>query len=215
MATGAPAEIPPGFRILDVGCGNGRFPRFLIQERPVGHIRYTGIDQSRELLAMAEQNCQAEEKDQVDWLARDILTPDAESQLPNDAYDLVVAFGMLHHVPGFEMRRQLLQALARRVAPEGRLIFTVWLFEESERFRDKIVSWSEYNRDASEVIDVGQLETGDYMMSFGPSDQTLRYCHASSDAEIEALTQGLELEPIAQFTSDGDLNSYHVLHRPH
>lgn len=205
----SPAETP--CRVLDVGCGNGRFARFLLEDRPVGRIEYTGLDQSRELLSLARLQCKAGKGDRLDWLERNLFSPDAEDPLPDTKYDLVVAFGMLHHVPGFEMRKQLLQALARRVGPRGRLIFTVWLFERSQRFRDKIVPWAQYNRDAREVIDSGDLEPGDYVMSFGPGDGSLRYCHASDDAEIEALTLELDLEPIARFTSDGDLNSYHVL----
>ena len=209
LATSSAPEIP--CRVLDVGCGNGRFARFLLDARPVGRIEYTGLDQSRELLSLARQQCNAGGGDRLDWLEGDVFSPEMEARLPDTKYDLVVAFGMLHHVPGFEMRKQWLEALARRVSPRGLLIFTVWLFEGSQRLRDKIVPWTEYNRDAHEVIDSRELEPGDYVMSFGRGEGALRYCHASNDAEMEALTRELDLQQIARFTSDGDLNSYHVL----
>lgn len=203
-------------RVLDVGCGNGRFARFLLGEPDTFRLNYTGLDQSPELLAQAQRECRSDGENRLAWLAYEITSQNLESDLPDEEYDLVVAFGLLHHLPGYETRRDLLQALARRVGPGGLLAFTTWRFGESERFKQKTVPWSDYNRTAQDVIDSRELEPGDYLMSFGTDLETLRYCHACDDEEVESLVAALELDRVAHFKADGksgDLNGYSVLRR--
>ena len=200
-------------RVLDVGCGNGRFAHFLVDGHPVGPLDYMGIDQSRELLAIGEGQCAGSKGDRLRWLHFDLTSDDVESSLRDEPYHLVVAFGLLHHIPSLEYRRKLIAALSSWTCLGGTLIFTLWRFDRSERFRKKIISWQEYNQQAEEEIDTGELEAGDYLMSFGDTGGTARYCHAPTENEVGALTESLGLKRIAQFEADGktqDLNEYHV-----
>lgn len=200
-------------RVLDIGCGNGRFAHFLLKNHPIGEIEYTGVDQSPELLAMAEKGCIGSKGDSLRWLEFDATSPDLEEALLPDQYDLVVAFGLLHHIPSLEYRRRLISYLSSRTDTQGTLVFTIWRFNESKRFREKIIPWQDYNHDAVEKIDTAELEKGDHLLSFGDRGGTARYCHALDEGEIEALTESLGIERLAQFTADGktnDLNEYHV-----
>lgn len=203
-------------RVLDVGCGNGRFARFLLTRYGQYRFDYTGLDQSPELLAQAEHECAVGETNRMRWSEYDVLDQEPENELPAEEYDLVVAFGLLHHLPGFETRRDLLHALSRRVAPRGYLAFTTWRFGQTDRFKKKTIPWSDYNRTTNEVIDRQELEPGDHLMSFGTDSETLRYCHACDDAEVDLLLDAIDLDAIARFTEDGksaDLNGYSVLRR--
>jgi SAM-dependent methyltransferase len=147
--------------------------------------------------------------------------PDGQSDA-RPGFDLVVAFGLLHHVPGFETRARLLAALADCTAPKGIFAVTLWRFGEKSlwpRFEGRVVSWGDYNRrtaDPTEAIDLSQLEAGDYLLRWGDSDGDgpLRYCHYTDDAERDALLSRLPLEVIDHYTEDGrskDLNEYLIL----
>ena len=199
--------------VLDIGCGNGRFAHFVLNNHPIGAIDYTGVDQSPELLAIAENECIGSKADSLRWLKVDVASEELERAPLSDSYQLVVAFGLLHHIPSLDSRKKLISFLARRLSAGGTLAFTVWRFDQAERFRSKLIPWQEYNQHAVEKIDTDELEPGDYLMSFGDTSGTPRYCHAPDEAEIRALTDSLGLECVAQFAADGktgDLNEYHV-----
>ncbi len=182
--------------ILDVGCGNGRFGVFL-RDR-LGAIRYHGLDNSAALLAKARislPDALLEERDIVEQ------PPDA------GAYDLVVLFGVLHHLPGADQRAAFMQTLAERVQPGGLLVFTAWRFYEYPRFRDRIVPWD---------ADV-QVEAHDYLLDWRRGARALRYCHYVDDDEADQLSTATGLERVAQYRADGftgDVNLYVVLRKP-
>ncbi len=201
-------------RLLDVGCGNGRFGAYLgeVAARPV---EYTGVDSSRALLDRARQRTAVLGSPRLECLDWESAGPGAS--LPNGPFEAVVAFGVLHHVPGHDGRRALLQAMAARLAPDGVLVATFWRFGAPEleaRYAARQVSWSD---PAAPPIDTAQLESGDQLLQWGDTPGALRYCHYCDDNEIRALVQGLGLETIDAFTEDGrngELNRYAILRRP-
>jgi ubiquinone/menaquinone biosynthesis C-methylase UbiE len=76
--------------VLDSGCGTGRTLRFLRERAP--ELRLHGNDPSAELLAIATERY---------GIARELLDCIESEQLPyeDDAFDAVIATGVLHHVP--------------------------------------------------------------------------------------------------------------------
>ncbi|MCC7207566.1 MAG: class I SAM-dependent methyltransferase [Anaerolineae bacterium] len=197
------AGKPSPVRVLDVGCGNGRFGRFLARN-VAAEVRYHGLDFSPALLDAAR-----------DAFARMGILADAVLEacdvladgLPDGVYDLVAAFGLLHHVPGGENRRALVRALAERLAPGGLLVFTGWRFYEYERFRERIEPWP----------DGVAREPGDFLLDWRrghAANTALRYCHHIDDAEQDALIAASGLERVETFRADGhtgDINSYALL----
>jgi tRNA (uracil-5-)-methyltransferase TRM9 len=211
------ASHRPGLTVLDVGCGNGRFAAFLADQGPVPDA-YLGLDESSLLLEAAESGLHPASNETVRFRRCDVLAEDAiDSSWPGDRFELVVAFGLLHHVPGADARSTLVARMAERVAPGGLLAITVWGFGNAERFADRSLDWAHYNATAAEPIDLQQLEAGDQLLRFGTADAAPRYCHAIHDAEVDrwpALT-GLHLAD--DYRADGrsgDLNRYVVLRRP-
>ena len=88
-------EGEPPFAILDLGCGPGRDLRYF---RSLGHD-VTGLDGSKEFVAMARTNSGCEVLNQ-DFLAMN---------LPESHFDGVFANASLFHVPSQELPRVLLE----------------------------------------------------------------------------------------------------------
>ncbi len=193
--------------VLDVGCGTGRFASFLCSELGAPFL-YCGIDASAPLLADAEQALAGIPGARL--LCADLVLEAPARTLPDERFDAVVAFGLLHHIPGEVGRRALIHALAERVAPGGFLALTFWDFAREARFARKRV------RETPPELE-GQLEVGDVLLRWGAEGSPrLRYCHYTDAAEEARLLEGLPLAPRLAFSRDGRsnrLNRYRVFQR--
>ena len=89
-------------------------------------------------------------------------------------FDLIVAFGLLHHIPSLAARSRLLGRCARALGPRGVLALSFWQFADDARFQRKIIPWADFNRTADVAIDESELEPGDFLMRWGskPADAT-------------------------------------------
>ena len=193
--------------VLDVGCGNGRLGAYLQALRAPERLRYTGVDACPPLLAEARRRCEEAVLHEAD-LVQDPLG----DALPPGSFDLVCAFGVLHHIPGFNRRTALVEALAERVKPGGRLALAFWRFGERPRFAGRTRDWS-----LLPGIDPNALEPGDHLLGWGQAG-AVRYCHASDDREIDALVAQLQLPRREDFEDDGregDLNRYLIFGPDH
>ena len=192
---------------LDVGCGTGRFASFLRTELGAPFL-YCGIDASAPLLADAERALAGVPGARL--LRADLVLEAPARALPDERFDAVVAFGLLHHIPQEECRRRLVLALAERVAPGGILALTFWDFAREARFARKAF------RDAPPELE-GRLEAGDVLLRWGAEGSPrLRYCHYTDEAEEARLLADLPLLPRLAFASDGRsgrLNRYRVFER--
>jgi len=203
----AGALLPERPRVLDVGCGNGRFARFL-QERLGRAFDYCGVDESP--LGLAEARRRLPIREGTVFVEADVL----EGPLPEGEFDLVVLFGVLHHVPGRENRLRLLTRLSTLLAQGGLLAFSVWSFDRYERFLRKIVRWDEFSARTGIEIDLSDLEPGDHILTWGGTPPAYRYCHAMSDEEEERLAAALALDLVAKFDAVAEPNRYDVLRYP-
>ncbi|NDJ85983.1 MAG: class I SAM-dependent methyltransferase, partial [Chloroflexi bacterium] len=180
---------------------NGRFGLFLRQNLD-GPIAYHGIDSDATLLDFARQSLEGVLAS-VRLTRLDVL----QEPFPDDVYSLVALFGVIHHIPGFETRRWLIQQLSTLVAPGGLLVFASWCFFEQPRFRQRIVPWP----------DDFVIERHDYLLDWRRGAHALRYCHYVDDAEHGQLlsTSGLTLvDTYRADGKDGTLNHYAILQRP-
>jgi SAM-dependent methyltransferase len=194
-------HLQPPLRVLDVGCGNGRFGLFLAESFP-GAVTYHGLDNSSALLQFAESALANANLATFSLNEFDLL----HDSLPDSQYDLVVLFGVIHHVPGAQKRRDLLRNLAERVAHNGLLSFAAWCFYEYERFRERLVPWP----------DDLTVEEHDYLLDWRAGERVLRYCHYVDEAEHAELIAATGLEEVRTFREDGSghaMNRYSILHR--
>jgi ubiquinone/menaquinone biosynthesis C-methylase UbiE len=98
-------------RILDAGCGNGRYTRVLLR-RADADARITGFDLSQRMLKRARRRVRSE---RVSFVAADL------TRLPfaDAIFDAVVCGWVLEHLPD---PRPGLRELARVLRPGGRLL---------------------------------------------------------------------------------------------
>lgn len=189
--------------VLDAGCGNARFGVFLAGN-VAGKLDYHGLDSSPALLDHAQESLATLPNVTARLELRDLLEqPPDEGQ-----YDVVVVFGVLHHVPGADNRRALMRSLAARVKPGGYLAFTCWRFAESERYRQRFTPFPP---------DL-QVEPGDYLLDWRRGQHALRYCHDVDEAERADLIAATGLAEIAAFRADGEgnrANQYSLLAGTH
>lgn len=236
---------PAPLRVLDIACGNMRFARFLAGALPRGRIAYHGIDSCAPLAQTAEVVDTAPSADaatqltiafhEVDILEhllakraaaterggamRPTVVP-AEPALP--AGDLVVCFGFLHHVPGFELRVALLRALLALARPGGLIAVSFWQFMDDERLAAKTRradTLAATSRPPWPSFDPAELEPGDHFLGWQDEDGAIRFCHHTDEAELDRLVASVpagHAEECARFSADGrsgELNRYLVLRK--
>jgi SAM-dependent methyltransferase len=184
--------------LLDVGCGDGRFGRFL---REAGHpIRYTGVDLTPGLLDRARS------ADDDVLLMRDLSRPGSLDGLGQ--FGCIACLSTLQHIPGHQRRLQLLRDMAAHLAPDGVLFLGNWQFLDSPRQRRKLRDWSLAGIDPR---DVGRE---DHLLSWQRGGEGLRYV-AHLDAQLtQRLISEAGLRLLDSFRSDGregDLNLYSIV----
>ena len=203
-----PARRP--LRVLDAGCGNGRFALFLERHCRVP-IEYLGIDASFQLVSEARARLAALAAARVEQ--GDLTAAGPSLALGEEDFELVAVFGVLHHVPGRERRRALLLRLGERLAAGGLLAVSTWQFARLERFRRRIIPWLNAESVAGVAVDPAQLEPDDHLLAWGASGGGggCRYCHFTSDEEMGEHAAALGLELVCDYCDDGatrELNHY-------
>ena len=183
--------------VLDVGCGNGRFGRFLHAADLL--LSYVGVDVSPELLAEIDDL-------NGDLFVRDISLPGSLDGLGE--FDIVACLATLQHIPGQSNRLRLLQEMATKLKPSGYLVLSNWQFLTNPRQHRKIQPWS------SLEVEQSQVEPNDYLLTWERGGKGVRYvAHLDIDMTTNmAETAGLRI--VTQFVSDGregDLNLYTIL----
>ncbi len=183
-------------RLLDVGCGEGRFGRYLLAAGVTAEV--VGVDFSAALLA----------RNDVPGvhLQRDLSRPAALGDLGR--FDLIVCLSTLQHIPGQDNRARLLAEMGGCLAAGGHVALANWQFMGSARQRRKVRPWAEAGFDAAE------LEEGDYLLSWQRGGAGRRYVALLDEAATARLAVAAGLRIVEQFRSDGregDLNLYTVL----
>lgn len=193
--------------VLDVGCGNGRFALFAEKNFP-NLAKYMGIDSSDALLAAAPKQIRnlTPQYQQVDFIS----APVVEFAQKKETFDLIVLFGVLHHIPGSELRTQLLAQLKKVLTPQGFLVFTTWQFMEFERFTRKIVQPDSIH------IPPEVLEKNDFLLDWRRGERAIRYCHYFTQEEATDLIVSAHLQLVHTFRADGkegNVNRYFIVQK--
>jgi tRNA (uracil-5-)-methyltransferase TRM9 len=187
------ARVAPQSAVADLGCGDGNAARWLGSNGLRG--RYLGLDFSPALLEIARA---AAYPFPAEFRTADFLTEAWDASLPKAAFEDVLAFAILHHIPGEPGRAAFLTGCRRLLVPQGTLFLSSWQFQRSEKLRTRIVPWSEIGLRESD------LDEGDFLLDWRQGGRGLRYVHVVGREErlrIAAQTGFTETEC---FESDGE-----------
>jgi tRNA (uracil-5-)-methyltransferase TRM9 len=184
-------------RILDLGCGNGELARALAGGGQRG--LYVGIDFSPDMISEANRRAGAQALEfNRQFIQADLAAPDWDAALPGSAYDHVLAFAVLHHLPGAELRLQTLRKVRRLLSSEGRFIHSEWQFLNSPRLSARIQPWEAIKMETSMV------DPGDYLLDWRHGGSGLRYVHLFDPDELADLAKKTGFQIMETFLSDGE-----------
>lgn len=107
-------KVPAGTRVLDVGCGIGRWSRLLAARG----AEVCGVDLSPTMIAIARQRAAASRLERrCRFLIQDLCWLNTGAQ-----HDLVLAVTVLQHILEPDRVRGALERMAAHLHPEGRMV---------------------------------------------------------------------------------------------
>lgn len=179
--------------ILDLGCGNGELARTLSRRNHSGS--YWGLDFSLPLLNEAEREPFSFP---VKFLATDIAAGNWRSKLLLSTSNLIFAFAVFHHIPGFELRLNIIKEIHNLLEPNGLFIHSNWQFLSSPRLKARVQPWDAIGLTEHDV------DANDYLLDWKRGRIGQRYIHHFDEAELADLAKASEFEIIETFYSDGE-----------
>ncbi len=202
--------LQPGFNVLDLGCGNGRFLVFLAESGWSG--QYAGLDGSAALLADARAAADMRPGIGASFVEADLFAGDwLDLAAGRGPFDALVTLAVLHHIPGRQHRVALLTRAAGLLPPGAPLIVSTWQFMTSGRLQKRLAPWEAVGMRPEDV------EPNDYLVGWGEGSPGARYCAFVDEPELKAMAAEAGLTVLETFFSDGhegNLNLYGVFTRP-
>jgi SAM-dependent methyltransferase len=180
--------------VLDLGCGNGELGKELFSRGHKGP--YVGLDSNADLLKIARKNLP--KVSSVSLIQKDLSSPSWDTDLPIKQYDIILAFAVLHHIPGAALRKQVIEKLRSLSVPNGRFIHSEWQFLNSPRLRKRIQPWEKVG------LNSDQVEAGDFLIDWRQGGQGFRYVHLFDVRELESLAIDTGFTILETFSSDGE-----------
>jgi trans-aconitate methyltransferase len=190
------AALKGAAAILDVGCGNGTLARALKNAGFPG--TYLGVDLSEGLLEAARQALGTPEQGAYTFQQADLSAPNWPQSLPQQQYEALVSFAVLHHLPGDDLRLRTAQAFRSLVGPRALVAVSVWQWQNSPRLAKRVVPW------AAADLTPEDVDKGDVLLDWRASDQVgLRYVHTFSETSLASLAERAGFRVTSTFLSDG------------
>ncbi|MCA9960499.1 MAG: class I SAM-dependent methyltransferase [Chloroflexota bacterium] len=157
----AVAEVTPGMRLLDVGCGRGEILRHCMA---LGVEAY-GIDYAEAAVAMSRDVIQSARADEtLDKVTAGVCRSDAKYlPFPSNYFDRVLMFDVVEHLFPWELHRAMLD-IRRVLKPNGRFIihtapnrwYDTYAYPWVRRFRTLTGDGNKYPKDPRAITPVNQ-----------------------------------------------------------
>ena len=187
--------------VADVGCGNGKYLRC----DGDGRLNMVGTDIAENLLKI----CKSKEGE--------VFTADSlKLPMKKASVDHAISIAVLHHFSNDLQRKRAIKELIRIVKPGGRVLVTVWAYEQDKKFpkQDLFVPWNlqdnfhkknleEGIEDEGLIKDVKPVED-EMVEKYKDEDKNAvvykRYYHLFVDGELKKLLNDVpEAEMIDYF----------------
>lgn len=209
------------FKVLDLGCGNGRFAAFLLSKLPTNvSLDYCGVDISTKLLEKAREHARAwKSKNPASHFKFKLANLADLNTLDDNAFskdfDLIVSIATLHHLPIVQSSLDILAWAARRLKQSGKLLYTTWEISSDPVTLAKSLQGQELEQYLHD--NKLSLNKGDHILNWKASGSlSYRFAHEFSTAEKAQLISATSLKPLADFKADGKngkLNHYYILEK--
>lgn len=154
-------------KMVDLGCGNGRFFRFLKKHKK---IKYTGIDISENLLKEAKKAFP-----KAKFISGDLLDIPIKEKV-----DTVVSIASLHHIPSKKLRQKAVKEMGGILKKDGILMIMVW-----NLFQPKYKKYIWKARIKS-LLSLGKYDMRDTFIPWGKTGVD-RYYYAFESEELKNL----------------------------
>jgi len=202
---------------LDLGCGSGTLGCVWGEKGFTG--LYEGLDLSPVLIAEACKVTAAVKHApelRLVYGEADLGQPGWTKACSQIAYDGVLMFAAMHHIPAYARRLALVQEIAKLLKPGGIFVHSEWQFQRSTKLMTHVVPWDQAG------INEVELEEGDTLLDWRhtsperPGETGLRYVHLFSGDELSRLAAESGFKIVSEFDSDGasgNLSLYQVWQR--
>lgn len=157
-----------GHRILDLGCGNGRFFSFLESFK----VEYRGVDISEKLIQKAKAQ-----------FPHGKFVTGSMLDLPfkNGFFEVVCSIASLHHMPSKKYQMQAIREAQRVLKNKGIFILMVW-----NMFQPKFVKSFKKARIRS-LLSFDFFSSKDLFIPWGVDKKVKRYYYAFEPEELKSL----------------------------
>lgn len=122
--------IKPNFKILDIGCGNGRLAKI------IKNSNYIGIDNSEKLLKIAKNKFPKHK-----FIFSDALN------LPKNLkkFNIIFSLSVLHHIPGEKNQQKFINNIYNHLEKNGITIISIWKPNKKQLLKSKQINNSNKN----------------------------------------------------------------------
>ena len=156
--------------ILDLGCGNGRFMRFLEKEKL--KATYIGIDNAQSFIDICKKEFPHHTFQEGDQL---------NIPLSDEKQDLIINIRAFHHLPSKKYRLVALKEMRRVLKSKGILIVTVWNLWQLKYWKQLCLAI------LRSIISFGSYAYNDTFIPWQQDHK--RYYHAFTKGELRTIVQ--------------------------
>ncbi|OGC45578.1 hypothetical protein A2V49_03710 [candidate division WWE3 bacterium RBG_19FT_COMBO_34_6] len=182
-------------KVLDIGCGNGRFYNFLAKSCNIS-TDYLGLDNNDYFLIEAVLKYKKANFKKIDVFY--------DIDKISEKYDILAVFGVTHHIPGNSFRKEWFKKIIKLVNKNGIICLSFWNLLSDLR--------------SVKLIKADGLENNDYYYGWSDSNDQ-RYVHLFNQKELMDIKEIFEANNFflkSDFLGDGKnekMNIYQVFEK--
>ncbi len=139
----------------------------------------------------------------IEFRQADLADPRWDETLRSGSLDGVLAFAVMHHIPGSMLRGRILRQIYRILKNDGVFIHSEWQFNKSPKLMARIQPWESIGVAETEIDPGDTLLDWRYSLPGQDEETGLRYVHLFQREELLHIAAENGFEIVKEFESDG------------